>query len=245
MVVRSDGDVLCAECRVASKFSTRFRGLLGLGKLPPSRGVLLSRTNFIHTHFMRFPIDAVFLDRDLGILNLVEGLRPWRMARCPDAEAVLELAAGTARYARLRVGEQLALVSGKVEERRGQAIRVALSTPDRRFHRVASFLLSRDGFTVEGVREPEDVDRLARDGKVDVVLLDATDSVRAALRATRSLEAVAPDVGVVLLVDGEANGKATDRLGGHLETVPKWGSFDTMVDAVERSFAAFRLDGLA
>ena len=59
--------------------------------------------------FMRFPIDAVFLDRDLVVLKVVENLAPWRMAAQRGAKAVLELPAGAARQSGLRPGDRLVL----------------------------------------------------------------------------------------------------------------------------------------
>jgi uncharacterized protein len=59
--------------------------------------------------FMRFPIDAVFLDRDLVVMKVVEDLAPWRMAAQRGAKAVLELPAGTARVAELQPGDRLVL----------------------------------------------------------------------------------------------------------------------------------------
>ena len=48
----------------------------------------------MHTHFMHFPLDVVFLDADLRIVSIVKVLRPWRFARAKGADSVLELAAG-------------------------------------------------------------------------------------------------------------------------------------------------------
>jgi uncharacterized membrane protein (UPF0127 family) len=59
---------------------------------------------------MKFPIDAVFLDRDLVVLNVAADLRPWRTAAQRGARAVLELPAGEAERAGIQPGEQLVLV---------------------------------------------------------------------------------------------------------------------------------------
>jgi uncharacterized membrane protein (UPF0127 family) len=56
---------------------------------------------------MRFPIDAVFLDRELVVLKVAEDLAPWRTAAQRGAKAVLELPAGAARTAGLQPGDQL------------------------------------------------------------------------------------------------------------------------------------------
>ena len=60
--------------------------------------------------FMRFPIDAVFLDREYVVVKVVPNLAPWRFAAGRGARAVLELPAGAAERARLTVGESLVIV---------------------------------------------------------------------------------------------------------------------------------------
>jgi uncharacterized membrane protein (UPF0127 family) len=56
---------------------------------------------------MRFPIDAVFLDRELQVVGVTPELRPWRWARRPGARAVLELGAGEADRLGVQPGERL------------------------------------------------------------------------------------------------------------------------------------------
>ena len=63
----------------------------------------------IHMFFMRFAIDALFCDRDLVVLDVVRGLRPWRTASRRGAKVVIELAEGAA--AAVVAGEQLALAT--------------------------------------------------------------------------------------------------------------------------------------
>ena len=57
--------------------------------------------------FMRFAIDAVFLDAEGTVLKVVEGLRPWRVAGCRGAKAVLEFAAGEAEQRGIRPGDRV------------------------------------------------------------------------------------------------------------------------------------------
>jgi uncharacterized membrane protein (UPF0127 family) len=57
--------------------------------------------------FMRFAIDAVFLDREGNVLRVVERLRPWRMAGCLGATAVIELPAGECERVRLAAGDRV------------------------------------------------------------------------------------------------------------------------------------------
>lgn len=104
----SDGQIVCERCSVASSMPARIRGLLGRSELPAGEGLLI-RTWSIHMFFMRFAIDAVFLDRDRRVVRIVENLRPWKTASCRGAREVIELAAGEAAARGLSVGERLVL----------------------------------------------------------------------------------------------------------------------------------------
>jgi uncharacterized protein len=106
---RVDGSVVCERCSVATTAVTRLRGLLGRSSLPAGEGILLRPAGSIHTAFMRFPIDAVFLDRDLTVVAIKPDLAPWRMAARRGAKSVLELPAGESKRRRLAVGERLEL----------------------------------------------------------------------------------------------------------------------------------------
>jgi uncharacterized membrane protein (UPF0127 family) len=106
-VRREDGIAVCDACLVADTVFTRMRGLLGRKTLEPGAGLLLRPAPSVHTLFMRFPIDVVFLDRDGRVLKVVPELRPWRAAGCRGARQVLELAAGEAARRGLATGDRL------------------------------------------------------------------------------------------------------------------------------------------
>ena len=108
--IRSEsGRVICSRCVVADTFFSRLIGLLGRRELNADESLLLSPVSSIHTFFMRFAIDVVFLDRDLTVLSTREPLRPWRMASCRRAHSVLELPAGACRRWAVRPGDRLEL----------------------------------------------------------------------------------------------------------------------------------------
>jgi uncharacterized membrane protein (UPF0127 family) len=109
VVKLDDGAQVCDECVVADSFATRLRGLLGRARLPHGEGLLLRPAGSIHTWFMRFPIDAVFLDREMRVMRIASDLGPWRTARRKHARAVLELAAGEAGRRRIEIGDRLAM----------------------------------------------------------------------------------------------------------------------------------------
>jgi uncharacterized protein len=104
---RQGGSAVCERCALADTPLRRLRGLLGRKGLESGEGILLRPAPAIHTWFMRFPIDAVFVARDLTVLKIAPDLPPWRMARCKGARAVLELPAGEAHARRLGPGERL------------------------------------------------------------------------------------------------------------------------------------------
>jgi uncharacterized membrane protein (UPF0127 family) len=107
-----DGRVVCPSCVVADTALSRLRGLLGRRGLPAGEGLLLRPSPSIHTFFMRFPIDVVFLDRELRVLRVADAVKPWRAVACRGARAVLELAAGEASARGIAVGERLSLRDG-------------------------------------------------------------------------------------------------------------------------------------
>jgi uncharacterized membrane protein (UPF0127 family) len=85
------------------------RGLLGRSELPVGEGLFLKPCGSVHMFFMRFPIDVVFLDRELSVVGVVPELPPWRMAGRRGAKVTLELAAGEAARRGIAPGMQLRL----------------------------------------------------------------------------------------------------------------------------------------
>ena len=106
-LTRLDGRVVCERCVVATRPLQRMRGLLGRRDLPDGEGILLRRAGSIHTFFMRFPIDAVFLDGDGRVLKVAADVKPWRAAGCRGARAVLELSAGECERRGVRPGDRV------------------------------------------------------------------------------------------------------------------------------------------
>ena len=104
---REDGRIVCERCVLADTALTRMRGLLGRRELPSGEGILLKPASSVHMAFMRFPIDAVFLDREMRVVKVASELKPWRAAGSRGAKAVLEIPAGEAGRRGLSVGDRL------------------------------------------------------------------------------------------------------------------------------------------
>ncbi|MEW4415148.1 DUF192 domain-containing protein [Clostridium sp. AN503] len=76
---------------VADHFWTRFLGLMGRSRIGMEEGLFLKKVSCIHTCFMRFPICAVYLDKDLMVVDM-EVIKPWRCGKlCKGAAHVLEI----------------------------------------------------------------------------------------------------------------------------------------------------------
>lgn len=230
--------VVCEHAVVADRMFPRMRGLLGRNSLPAGEGILLQPAPSIHTAFMRFPIDVIFLDRDLQVVKVVETLGPWRMTSARRAHAALELTAGEAAVRGVEVGDSLGLVAATAgADQTGRndgadkpvlpigavadSIHVLLVGKDRRFRSVTSALLARRGCTVT---VGEGLDVAAK--SVDVVVIDADSSPMATLRHVADLQTLCPPVGVVVLSD------APSRVVPTGPVLAKWGPFDELYDAI-------------
>jgi uncharacterized protein len=108
VLIGARGQLVCDVCHLANRTHTRMRGVIGWRHLRRGEGVLLRPTFSIHTAFVRFPIDAVFLDRDLKVLSTAENMKPWRLAGYWGANSVLELPAGECRRLGVSAGDRLA-----------------------------------------------------------------------------------------------------------------------------------------
>jgi uncharacterized membrane protein (UPF0127 family) len=110
-LVKANGVVVCTDCRIAKDPWSRMRGLLGRRNLAEGEGIFLRPASSVHTYFMMFPIDVVFLDRTLKVVRVVPRLRPWRAVWRRGATAVVELAAGRVDACGLAVGDYVEWVT--------------------------------------------------------------------------------------------------------------------------------------
>ena len=99
--------VLAACMEVADSAVQRNKGLLGRDRLSSGEGLWIIPCEAVHTFWMRFPIDLVYLDRKKRIRKLSSDVQPWRMSACLRAHSVLELPAGTIQGTRTQLGDRL------------------------------------------------------------------------------------------------------------------------------------------
>ena len=245
------GMVICERCVVADRTLARMRALLGRADLPAGEGMLLRPAVTIHTHFMRFPIDAVFLDRNLRVMDLRGPIRPWRAARSAGAQAVLELRAGEAQRRGIQLGDVLRLgpvqpawddaPGGDEVDASGPALVVA---PVIRLRPIRTLVIAHDlayrqrsmavlvklghvAFALSSLDDRAAVVALVEHQHADVVVFDATACAGSIAGAVAALRAAVPQVGVVVVSDH------VDRVAHAEPVLPKWGSAAGLIGAVQ------------
>jgi len=104
-----NGAVVASVVEAAVDSKSRRRGLLGRDGLPERHALLLAPCSAVHTCFMRFPIDLLFVGRDGRVLKTVERLGAWRIALSLRAFATIELPAGSLRRGELVAGDRVTI----------------------------------------------------------------------------------------------------------------------------------------
>ena len=110
LVNQRTDETLAKRVEVAVTRRDRRKGLLGRTGLEPSTALIIAPCFSIHTMFMRFDIDAVFVDEDGRAVKVVQEMTPWRMAVDATAHAVIELPAGSLRDRHVKIGDRLYLL---------------------------------------------------------------------------------------------------------------------------------------
>lgn len=101
-------DILATEVRMADSFFRRLKGLMFSKNLPVGQALLIQPCQQIHTHFMRYPIDVIFADKQLNVLHVIPAMAPWRFSKyIKQSHCVIELPVGTVE--KVKVGDVLSL----------------------------------------------------------------------------------------------------------------------------------------
>lgn len=95
----------CAE--TADHSAARNKGLLGRTGLPTGGGLWIVPCESVHTFFMKFPLDLVYLDRNKKVKKVRDNVGPWRLSACLSAHSIIELPAGTIANTQTQRGDQL------------------------------------------------------------------------------------------------------------------------------------------
>lgn len=101
------GTVLATRLEVADSGPKRNKGLLGRKGLDAGGGLWITPCESVHTFFMQFSLDLVYLDRKNIVKKVRESVPPWRLSACLSAHSILELPSGTIRATQTQPGDKL------------------------------------------------------------------------------------------------------------------------------------------
>ena len=105
------GTVIGEAIQVAMTAVQRVKGLLGRDCLADGQGLLFKGSASLHTFFMQFPIDVVFMDRQGKVLKVARGVRPFKVVMAPfRSYYALELPVGAVDASSTRVGDRVVFV---------------------------------------------------------------------------------------------------------------------------------------
>ncbi len=101
------GSSLGDAIETADSSGDRMKGLLSRQGLEPGTGMWIVPCEGIHTFFMKFAIDVIYIDRKKKVRKTLRGLGPWKVSFCLSAHSVLELPAGAVEASGTQRGDQL------------------------------------------------------------------------------------------------------------------------------------------
>jgi len=105
---RTHKTTLADKALIASSFFKRARGLLGKRAFTYGQALILKPCNSVHTYFMSFPIDVLFVNKNNTVIKIVTGLKPFRLSPiCLKSRLVIELPPGTIKITSTSLGDQL------------------------------------------------------------------------------------------------------------------------------------------
>jgi uncharacterized protein len=107
------GETIAAAIELADTRRRRRKGLLGRASMAPSSALILLPCFSIHTAFMRFAIDAIFVDKDGIVVRIERRMGPWRAAASWQAQSVIELPGGSLDDNDVVTGDRLYLARGE------------------------------------------------------------------------------------------------------------------------------------
>lgn len=110
VINRSKQTTLARQARAARTFWQRLRGLMFQKALAEGQALVLVGDSSIHTFFMRFPIDVLYLDREGRVLRAQDSMRPWQLGPLVrGCRYIVELPPATIRRTQTEVGDLIAL----------------------------------------------------------------------------------------------------------------------------------------
>ncbi len=108
---------VASSAEVASSGAKRTKGLLGRKSLERGKGLWIVPCEAVHTFFMQFPLDLIYLDRKHRVRKVRSHVPPWRVSFCFSAHSILELPTGTIRESQTQIGDSVEIVPADLVSR--------------------------------------------------------------------------------------------------------------------------------
>jgi hypothetical protein len=110
VINKTKNTILAERAILATNPFTRAKGLLGRRDFKGGEALIIKPGNSIHTFFMRFPIDVLFIDADNKIIGIKVCLKPWRVTAIYwQAKLVIELPSGMIQESLTQKGDEISL----------------------------------------------------------------------------------------------------------------------------------------
>jgi hypothetical protein len=108
LINQTKGTVLAENFFLADSILKRIKGLLGKASFNKGQALIIKPCNSIHTFFMRFPIDVLFMDKNNKVIQAIPGIKPFKLTSIYfQADHVIELPSGTIKDSLTSVGDKL------------------------------------------------------------------------------------------------------------------------------------------
>jgi len=110
IINKTNNSCIADDANVAKTFFERLIGLMFRGSISAEEALIFYGVSSIHMFFMRFPIDVLYLDKEMKVLKIKHSLLPWRMSFCPGARITIELPAEKAKTTLVKTGDTLEFI---------------------------------------------------------------------------------------------------------------------------------------
>lgn len=109
IINKSKNYLLASKARIARGFLARLLGLMFRKSMSSGEALIFYHAMSIHTFFMRFPLDVVFLDKSMKVMKIYNNLESSRIVFCPKAFMVIEFSSKLGTRGLLEIGDNLEL----------------------------------------------------------------------------------------------------------------------------------------
>jgi len=110
IINKNNGKIIAQVVLFADQPFKRMKGLLGRSSLKDSQAMVIKPCNAIHTFFMRFPIDVLFINKENKVVKTISDMSSFRLSSvCFKSQFVVELPAGTIQATHTTLGDQLVI----------------------------------------------------------------------------------------------------------------------------------------